>query len=95
MKTLLFLTFAGSLLAADVPKPPTIPAELQAEIAFLTLDAQQAQTFADKQTAISNASAAKATAICGEKYNLQRVGTKLECVVKPEPAKPAEAPAKK
>jgi hypothetical protein len=95
-KTILAVLIAASIgchanlaFAAD-PKaePPTIPTDVQAEIAWTQLDAQLAREASDKAQAAAQAALAKATAACGEKYTVNRVGGKLLCVAKPEAPKP-------
>ena len=83
----------GMARAAEDPKPPTIPAELQTEIALTQLDATLAQEDSDKAQALAKAALAKGQAACGDKYTLTRAGTKLECVAKPV-APQAEPPVK-
>ena len=81
----------GMARAADEPKPPTIPAELQTEIALTQLDAAVAREANDKAQALAQSAIAKGQAACGDKYVLTRAGTKLECVAKPVVPQ-AEAP---
>jgi len=84
------LIVASLGFAADPPKLPTIPAEIQTEIALTQLDAQLAHEANDKAQATAQAALAKGQAACGDKFNLQRTGTALSCVAKPEAPKPAE-----
>jgi len=85
MKIAILLICSVASYAADPPKPepPTIPAEIQTEIALTQLDAQLAREANDKAQALAQAAIAKGQASCGDTYTLNRAGTKLECVAKP------------
>ena len=85
MKILILLICSAASYAADAPKPtvPTIPAEIQSEIFATQLDAQLAREANDKAQAMAQSAIAKGQVACGDKYTLNRAGTKLECVAKP------------
>ena len=87
--SLLMVATGLGMYAADAPKPtvPTIPAEIQAEVFATQLDAQLAREANDKAQALAQAAIAKGQASCGDTYTLLRLGTKLECVAKPEAKK--------
>jgi hypothetical protein len=88
--SIISLVLAGSVFGAL--ERPTIPAPLQAEIAFTALDAQ-AKAFEAKQAQdAAVAAVAKATAICGDKYTVVRQGNSVLCGDKPDKADKPETP---
>ena len=89
MKIAILLICSVASYAADLlkPEPPTIPAEIQSEIFATQLDAKMVSEANDKAQAAAQSAIAKGQAACGDKYTLNRVGMKLECVAKPEAKK--------
>lgn len=94
MTTFLPLFLFGAALLAQTA-PPTIPPEVQTEIALKELSAHLAEDAAQKAVdaaktarAAAQASAAKGSTACGDKYQIAATDSKVVCVAKPEaPAK--------
>ena len=63
------------------------PVSTQAEIAFTQLDALQAAQTSEKARQVAQDALQKGISICGEKFTINRNGSKIECVAKPEPPK--------
>lgn len=78
MKTIIIFLVATGLYAQDVP--PTIPLDVQRDVAVTALDAVVAQQAAQQAQD-------KASKSCGANYQPQRRGTEFVCVAKPEPNK--------